>query len=54
MQPRGNGGWGYDPIFQPKGYTKTFGEMSMDEKNGLSMRAKAARKLKRALTMGRM
>ncbi|PTQ93252.1 XTP/dITP diphosphohydrolase [Mucilaginibacter yixingensis] len=37
----GNGGFGYDPIFQPDGYSVTFAEMSMDEKNAISHRARA-------------
>lgn len=37
----GVGGFGYDPIFQPDGYDITFAEMSMDEKNAISHRAKA-------------
>jgi XTP/dITP diphosphohydrolase len=32
--PRGSAGFGYDPIFQPEGHTRTFGEMSADEKHG--------------------
>lgn len=40
---RGAEGFGFDPIFIPQGNRKTFGEMSMDEKNRLSHRAKAAR-----------
>ncbi|WP_343313377.1 RdgB/HAM1 family non-canonical purine NTP pyrophosphatase [Brucella sp. BE17] len=32
--PRGDIGFGYDPVFQPDGYEKTFGEMSADEKHG--------------------
>jgi XTP/dITP diphosphohydrolase len=42
---RGTQGFGYDPIFIPKGVSKTFGEMSMDEKNRYSHRAKALEKL---------
>ena len=33
--PRGDAGFGYDPIFLPDGHTRTFGEMSADEKHGL-------------------
>lgn len=33
--PRGNSGFGYDPIFLPDGYERTFGEMSAPEKHGL-------------------
>ena len=32
--PRGDAGFGYDPMFQPDGASKTFGEMSADEKHG--------------------
>lgn len=32
--PRGDKGFGYDPIFQPEGYDKTFGELTSDEKHG--------------------
>lgn len=39
--PRGNGGFGYDPIFLPDGETRTFGEMTAEEKHALSHRAKA-------------
>lgn len=39
--PRGPGGFGYDPIFQPRGHTVTFGEMSADGKRQLSHRARA-------------
>jgi XTP/dITP diphosphohydrolase len=39
--PRGSEGHGYDPVFQPKGETRTFGEMSMAEKAQYSHRANA-------------
>jgi XTP/dITP diphosphohydrolase len=41
----GTAGFGYDPIFQPDGYTVTFAEMSLAEKNNISHRAKAMEKL---------
>lgn len=44
-EPRGSNGFGYDPVFVPKGYDKTFAEMSMNEKNHISHRAIAVRKL---------
>jgi len=43
--PRGSGGFGYDPIFEPQGYDRTFAEMSMTEKNEISHRALAMQKL---------
>ncbi|HSP11167.1 MAG TPA: non-canonical purine NTP diphosphatase, partial [Salegentibacter sp.] len=42
---RGNQGFGYDPVFQPEGHSKTFAEMSLSEKSELSHRAKAFRDL---------
>lgn len=43
--PRGNQGFGYDPIFIPDGYAITFGEMDPVEKNRISHRARAFTKL---------
>jgi len=42
---RGQEGFGYDPIFLPDGYSKTFAEMSMEEKNKISHRFLAVSKL---------
>ncbi|TCT04313.1 RdgB/HAM1 family non-canonical purine NTP pyrophosphatase [Aquabacter spiritensis] len=53
--PRGKKGFGYDPMFVPEGYTRTFAEMTAEEKHsmpplglGLSHRARAFRKLAEA------
>jgi XTP/dITP diphosphohydrolase len=43
--PRGERGFGYDPIFVPDGDSRTFGEMAPDEKHALSHRADAFRQL---------
>lgn len=48
--PRGLDGFGYDPCFTPDGETKTFGEMSMEEKAQFSHRANAMRALMKELT----
>jgi XTP/dITP diphosphohydrolase len=44
-EPRGNLGFGYDPIFQPDGSSKSFGEMNVSEKETFSHRGKALRKM---------
>jgi XTP/dITP diphosphohydrolase len=51
-EPRGEGGFGYDPIFVPDGYGATFGELGQEVKNCLSHRGKAARKMMEALAVG--
>ncbi|RMH80514.1 MAG: RdgB/HAM1 family non-canonical purine NTP pyrophosphatase [Acidobacteria bacterium] len=40
-EPRGSGGFGYDPVFKPMGYEKSMAELSIDEKNLISHRGKA-------------
>lgn len=44
-EEHGDGGFGYDPIFQPDGYDLSFSEMGMDEKNKISHRGRATAKL---------
>lgn len=41
----GCGGFGYDPLFVPEGFDKTFAEMGADEKNAVSHRGRAVRRL---------
>ena len=47
--PRGTGGFGYDPVFQPIGFAQTFAEMPPDEKNKISHRAQAIAALQAGL-----
>lgn len=44
-QRQGEGGFGYDPVFQPEGHDRSFAQMSLEEKNSMSHRARAMRKL---------
>ncbi|OGS36861.1 MAG: non-canonical purine NTP pyrophosphatase, RdgB/HAM1 family [Elusimicrobia bacterium RIFOXYB2_FULL_49_7] len=49
QQMRGNGGFGYDPLFVPEGYEATFAEIQASDKNRLSHRSRALFALKRKL-----
>jgi len=46
FEPRGKNGFGYDPLFVPNGFDKTFAELGDDVKNKISHRSKALEKLK--------
>jgi XTP/dITP diphosphohydrolase len=51
--PRGHQGFGYDPVFIPQGSPRTLAEMTLEEKNNISHRARAVEKLVAWLTSDR-
>jgi XTP/dITP diphosphohydrolase len=51
-RPRGDKGFGYDPIFVPEGWDRTMAELTDEEKDRLSHRGRAFRALGKALAAG--
>lgn len=51
FEPRGEGGFGYDPLFIPEGYDQTFAELSAEVKNAISHRGRALKKAEAILKM---
>lgn len=49
-EERGDGGFGYDPLFVPLGFDRTYSELTAEQKNQISHRGKALLKLKELLT----
>jgi XTP/dITP diphosphohydrolase len=50
--PRGTNGFGYDPVFIPDGFLRTYAELTAEEKNKISHRARALAKMKEILRRG--
>ena len=48
-EPEGENGFGYDPLFVPDGYQRTFAQLTAEEKNSISHRAKALEELEKLL-----
>jgi XTP/dITP diphosphohydrolase len=53
-EPRGGSGFGYDPVFVPQGFTRTYAELTDAEKNGISHRSKAWTQLAAWLAAARL
>jgi XTP/dITP diphosphohydrolase len=51
LEPRGAGGFGYDPIFVPDGHDRTMAELDSKEKNAISHRGRAFRQLRESIAL---
>ena len=49
LEPRGEGGFGYDPVFEPDGFSCSMAELSSDEKHAISHRGRALARLRPAI-----
>ena len=49
LEPAGDNGFGYDPLFVPEGHDRTFAQLTPEEKNRISHRARALKELERQL-----
>lgn len=54
LAPSGNAGFGYDPLFVPDGYDKSFADLTADEKNKISHRGRALMEVRKVLENGGM
>ena len=52
--PSGNGGFGYDPLFIPEGYDKTYADLTEDEKNAISHRGRALQAARKVLNAAKV
>ncbi|MDD5747654.1 MAG: RdgB/HAM1 family non-canonical purine NTP pyrophosphatase [Actinomycetota bacterium] len=46
---KGSGGFGYDPVFQPEGYSRSMAELTLDEKNAISHRGRALSEMRKVI-----
>ena len=52
LEPKGEGGFGYDPVFEPEGYTCSMAELRPAEKQAISHRGRALARLRSAIEAG--